>query len=58
MIARVEPLTRTRAVHGPFDYTVPESMAAEVGERDRLYEQAVDVATGLRRGGEHARTQP
>jgi primosomal protein N' (replication factor Y) len=31
MIARVEPLTRTRAVHGPFDYTVPESMAAEVG---------------------------
>ncbi|HLI59417.1 MAG TPA: primosomal protein N' [Solirubrobacteraceae bacterium] len=30
MIARVQPLTRTRAVRGPFDYAVPEAMAAEV----------------------------
>jgi primosomal protein N' (replication factor Y) (superfamily II helicase) len=31
MIARVQPLTRTRAVRGPFDYTVPEALAGEVG---------------------------
>ncbi|HET9124506.1 MAG TPA: primosomal protein N', partial [Solirubrobacteraceae bacterium] len=27
----MQPLTRTRAVRGPFDYAVPPSMAAEVG---------------------------
>src|SRR5579875_714073 len=30
MIARVQPLTRTRAVRGPFDYAVPEAMRGEV----------------------------
>ncbi len=30
MIARVQPLTRTRAVRGSFDYTVPEAMAGEL----------------------------
>jgi primosomal protein N' (replication factor Y) len=30
MIARVQPLTRTRAVRGPFDYAVPDAMAGEV----------------------------
>jgi primosomal protein N' (replication factor Y) len=30
MIARVQPLTRTRAVRGPFDYAVPDTMAGEV----------------------------
>jgi primosomal protein N' (replication factor Y) len=30
MIARVQPLTRTRAVRGPFDYAVPDAMAAQV----------------------------
>jgi primosomal protein N' (replication factor Y) len=30
MIARVQPLTRTRAVRGPFDYAVPDAMAGEI----------------------------
>jgi len=30
MIARVQPLTRTRAVRGPFDYAVPDPMAGEI----------------------------
>jgi primosomal protein N' (replication factor Y) len=30
MIARVQPLTRTRAVRGPFDYAIPDAMAGEV----------------------------
>ena len=31
MIAKVEPLTQARALRGPFDYRVPEQMAADVG---------------------------
>ena len=31
MIARVEPLTRTRAVRGPFDYVLAEGQEASVG---------------------------
>jgi primosomal protein N' (replication factor Y) len=30
MIARVQPLTRTRAVRGPFDYALPEAIADEI----------------------------
>jgi len=30
-IARVEPLTRTRAFRGPFDYLVPDGLAVAVG---------------------------
>ncbi|HYH58546.1 MAG TPA: primosomal protein N' [Thermoleophilaceae bacterium] len=31
MIAKVEPLTQSRALRGPFDYRVPDSMDAGVG---------------------------
>ncbi len=31
MIARVQPLTRTRAVRGPFDYALPPAIADQVG---------------------------
>ena len=31
MIAKVEPLTQSRALRGPFDYRVPEAMHAGVG---------------------------
>jgi primosomal protein N' (replication factor Y) (superfamily II helicase) len=30
MIARVQPLTRTRAVRGPFDYAIPDAMSEEI----------------------------
>jgi primosomal protein N' (replication factor Y) len=30
MIARVQPLTRTRAVRGPFDYALPEAIAGAI----------------------------
>ncbi len=36
-IARVEPLTTTRAIHGPFDYRLaPDQMAVEVGSLLRI----------------------
>ncbi|MGH2896607.1 MAG: hypothetical protein ACRDPM_25525, partial [Solirubrobacteraceae bacterium] len=36
MIARVEPLTRTRAVRGPFDYRLAPGQDVEVGSLLRV----------------------
>jgi primosomal protein N' (replication factor Y) len=59
MIARVEPLTRTRAVRGPFDYRLgPEQRDVEVGSVLRVpfgRQRALGVVVGL---AEHSEVPP
>jgi primosomal protein N' (replication factor Y) (superfamily II helicase) len=59
MIARVEPLTRTRAVRGPFDYRLgPEQRDVQVGSVLRIpfgRQRALGVVVGL---AEHSEVPP
>ena len=57
MIARVQPLTRTRAVRGPFDYRIPRAMDGEirVGAVLRVpfhHRRELGVVVGLAEGSE------
>jgi primosomal protein N' (replication factor Y) len=60
MIARVQPLTRTRAVRGPFDYRIPSAIADEIAVGTLLrvpfhHRSELGVVVGL---AEHSEIAP